>query len=74
MPKPIIIVDHLGDEGVKVEACHFTGGACTEATRFIENALGAVQQRELKPEFHRKARTGLATTRTQGLTGSDTPS
>ena len=34
-----------------IEAVGFQGTDCTKATRFLEDALGNIQQREKKPEF-----------------------
>lgn len=49
-----IIVSPKGDS--RVEAKGFVGDSCREASKFIENALGKVGAKKLKPEFHQ---TGL---------------
>lgn len=36
----------------KVETRGFTGGECREASRFIEQALGARSDEQLTAEFH----------------------
>ena len=40
----------------QIDAVGFQGTDCTKATRFLEEALGNVQQREKKPEFHTATR------------------
>lgn len=51
MPEQIVIT--ISPEGaVTVEAQGFTGKTCESATKAIENALGAVNQRTKKPEYH----------------------
>ena len=47
-----------------IEAVGFQGTGCQEATRFLEEALGNMQQREKKPEFHTATR--RANQQTQG--------
>ena len=49
-----ILVSPIGD--IRVEAVGFRGPECEKATRFIEEALGQVQARQKKPEFHAAAR------------------
>ena len=48
----------------QIEAVGFQGTGCQEATRFLEEALGNIQQREKKPEFH--AATRRTNQQTQG--------
>lgn len=43
---------------VAVEAVGFKGGACEAATKAIEEALGTVSDRKIKPEHHQTA-TGI---------------
>ena len=52
--KEIEIIIHP-DGSVSVEAHGYEGPDCKEATRFIERALGNVQQRKHKPEYYRRA-------------------
>ena len=55
MTKTIEIV--VGTTGeIRVEAVEFQGPDCEKATRFIEEALGQVQERQKKPEFHTATR------------------
>ena len=42
----------------KVETRGFTGGECREASRFIEQALGARTGEQLTAEFHQGQQTG----------------
>lgn len=59
MPQEIIIdVDQQGN--VKIEGKGFQGTECTQLTAAIEQELGEVANRELKPEY-RQARTNLRT-------------
>ena len=45
-----ITVDPKG--GTKVETKGFTGGECREASRFVEQALGARTAEQLTAEFY----------------------
>jgi hypothetical protein len=45
-----IIVSPKGE--TKVETKGFTGGACREASRFLEQALGPRTGEQLTPEFY----------------------
>jgi hypothetical protein len=45
-----IIVSPTG--ATKVETRGFTGGECREASRFLEQALGACTAEQLTAEFH----------------------
>ena len=48
-----IIEITVGPRGeTKVETKGFTGGACREASRFLEQALGARTAEALTAEFH----------------------
>lgn len=49
-----IVIGPTGD--IRVEALGFQGPDCEKATRFIEQALGNIQHRHKKPEFHSAAR------------------
>lgn len=42
------------DGSVKIEGVGFAGPACTEATKFLEEQMGAVDERTLKPEYHKR--------------------
>ena len=57
-----ISVSPIGD--IVIEAVGFQGTDCTKATRFLEESLGNIQQREKKPEFH--AATRRTNQQTQG--------
>lgn len=46
----IVTISPEGDS--KIEAVGFKGGACAAATKPLEEALGVVTDRKLKPEFH----------------------
>jgi hypothetical protein len=55
------IVIEVSPQGeVKIEAVGFKGNACEKATKAIEDALGKVEKRTLKPE-HRET-TGVQRT------------
>jgi hypothetical protein len=45
-----IIVSSTGE--IKIDAVGFKGADCEQATRFLEEALGVVNQRAKKPEYH----------------------
>jgi hypothetical protein len=55
--KPIIeiIVSPNGD--ISIDAQNFAGPDCETATRYLEEALGTVSNRERKPAFHRRQKT-----------------
>ena len=44
----------------RVETKGFVGGACREASRFIEQALGQRTSEQLTAEFHQAATTQIA--------------
>ena len=46
-----VIIDITPDGETKIEAVGFKGKGCAEATRAIEQALGAVAKTQKKPEF-----------------------
>lgn len=57
MAKPHITIDFAVDGSAKVEAHNFTGSSCTEATAYLEKALGMGQgQRKRKAEFYKQNR------------------
>ena len=45
-----MVVSPMGD--ISVSAVGFKGAACKQATRALEEALGAVTERTKKPEYH----------------------
>ena len=47
-----VIVSPTGE--IKIDAIGFKGADCEHATKFLEQALGVVRQKDKKPEFHRK--------------------
>ncbi len=52
MEEILIDVSPTGD--VKIEGKGIAGSDCTALTKELEEALGTVTKRELKPEFHRQ--------------------
>lgn len=53
MAKTIIVtIDKNG--GTQIEAQGFTGDACLKETKSLEEALGKVEDRELKKEYYEK--------------------
>lgn len=44
------------DGSLKIDAVGFQGADCEKATVFLEEALGAVAERERKPEYHSQRR------------------
>lgn len=55
MPRTLeIIVTSTGD--IRIEAVGFQGADCEQATRFLEEALGQIEQRRRKREFHQPAK------------------
>lgn len=47
-----IIVSTAGE--IVINAIGFKGADCEQATRFLEQALGVVQQKYKKPEYHQQ--------------------
>ena len=45
-----VVVSPIGE--VIISAVGFKGAACEQATRALEEALGAVTERTKKPEYH----------------------
>jgi hypothetical protein len=45
-----ILVSPAGD--ITIEGHGFKGADCQKATHFVENALGLVNTRQKKPEYH----------------------
>ncbi len=50
-----IQIDIGPDGSVAIDAAGFSGPDCEQATRFLEEALGEVRERKLKPEHRRRA-------------------
>lgn len=50
-----VIVSSAGE--VSINAVGFKGTDCEHATRFLEEALGSVAQKETKPEFYQQIKT-----------------
>ena len=48
-----VVVAPTGE--ITVDALGFKGSDCAEATRFLEQALGVVQERWRKPEWHSRS-------------------
>jgi uncharacterized glyoxalase superfamily protein PhnB len=46
---------------ITIEAIAFQGADCEKATRFLEEALGAVITRTKKPEYHQRSKRGQGT-------------
>ena len=51
-----IIIDIAPDGTVTIDAIGYAGTACTDASRHIEQALGTIQHRTRKPEYHQTTR------------------
>ena len=49
-----IVVSSTGE--FTIEGVGFKGAGCEKATRFLEEALGVVNSKVKKPEFHQQAR------------------
>ena len=47
------------DGGIQIDAVGFKGADCEQATRFLEEALGTVRQKQRKPEFLQRSKTKL---------------
>ena len=39
---------------IKIDAIGFKGADCEQATRYLEEALGAVATKQRKPEYHQR--------------------
>ncbi|MEI7822996.1 MAG: DUF2997 domain-containing protein [Verrucomicrobiota bacterium] len=42
---------------ILIDAIGFKGADCEKATRFLEEALGVVGQKQKKPEYHQRGNT-----------------
>ena len=49
-----VFVSPHGD--IRIDALGFQGADCAQATRFLEEVLGAIVQQEKKPEFYQRTR------------------
>ena len=47
-----IIVSSNGE--IQIDAVGFKGADCEKATRYLEEALGVINRRERKPEYHQR--------------------
>lgn len=45
-----IIISPSGE--IQIDAVGFQGADCEQATKFLEQALGLVAEKQRKPEFH----------------------
>jgi hypothetical protein len=52
-----VIVSPTGD--INIDAVGFKGADCEQATKFLEEALGTVQQKQRKTEFLQRHKTKL---------------
>jgi hypothetical protein len=50
-----VVVSPIGE--IQIDAVGFKGADCEHATKFLEEALGTVQQKQKKPEFHQRTKT-----------------
>ena len=50
-----VTVSPIGD--ITIDAVGFKGADCEKATRFLEEALGIVRQKQKKPEYHQRGTT-----------------
>ncbi len=49
-----LVISPTGD--LKLDAIGFKGPDCEKATAFLEKALGQIEKRERKPEYHTRNR------------------
>ncbi len=49
-----VLVSPTGD--IQIDAIGFKGADCQQATRFLEEVLGTIVQKENKPEFYQRTR------------------
>ncbi len=50
-----VTVSPIGE--ITIDAVGFKGADCEKATRFLEEALGIVGQKQKKPEYHQRSTT-----------------
>lgn len=53
--KPTIEVIVSPDGDISIDAVGFKGADCDQATRYLEEALVVVGQKNKKPEYHQRA-------------------
>ena len=44
------------DGAIQIDAVGFKGADCEHATKFLEEALGCVTQKQKKPEYHQRTK------------------
>jgi hypothetical protein len=49
-----VLVSPIGE--IQIDAVGFKGADCEHATKFLEEALGTVQQKQKKPEYHQRTK------------------
>jgi hypothetical protein len=49
-----VTVDPVG--GIKIDAINFAGADCEKATKYLEEALGVVSEKQKKPEYYQQHR------------------
>jgi hypothetical protein len=47
-----IVISPIGE--VQIDAVGFKGADCEKATKFLEEALGIICQKQKKPEYHQR--------------------
>lgn len=55
--KPTVEVTIQATGEVVIDAVGFKGADCEKATRYLEEALGVVGQKQKKPEYHQRRST-----------------
>jgi hypothetical protein len=50
-----VIISAAGE--IQIDAVGFKGADCEHATKFLEEALGCVTQKQKKPEYHQRTKT-----------------
>lgn len=48
-----IVVSPIGE--IQIDAVGFKGADCEHATKYLEEALGCVKQKQKKPEYHQRS-------------------
>jgi len=57
--KPTIEITVSPSGDISINALGFAGADCEQATRYLEEALGAIETRERKPEYHQRQKRKL---------------
>ena len=52
--KPVIEIVIATTGEIKIDAVGFKGTDCAQATKYLEEALGAVKLKVKKPEYHQQ--------------------